>query len=99
MKKDIHPEYHTIKVVMTDGTEFETRSTWGGEGETMTLDFSRSSPPCAAVTRSRVASMFVMASVSLLTAGERAAREPGSFDRGREPTARERGGRPLAPEE
>ena len=23
MKKDIHPEYHRIKVVMTDGTEFE----------------------------------------------------------------------------
>jgi len=31
MKKDIHPDYHTIKVVMTDGTEFETRSTqWRG---------------------------------------------------------------------
>ena len=22
MKKDIHPDYHRIKVVMTDGTEF-----------------------------------------------------------------------------
>jgi len=22
MKKDVHPDYHTIKVVMTDGTEF-----------------------------------------------------------------------------
>ena len=29
MKKNIHPKYHKIKVVMTDGTEFETRSTWG----------------------------------------------------------------------
>lgn len=29
MKKDIHPDYHMIKVVMTDGTEYETRSTWG----------------------------------------------------------------------
>ncbi|MGA0057505.1 MAG: 50S ribosomal protein L31, partial [Pelagibacteraceae bacterium] len=29
MKKEIHPNYHKIKVVMTDGTEFETRSTWG----------------------------------------------------------------------
>ena len=28
MKKNIHPNYHKIKVVMTDGTEFETRSTW-----------------------------------------------------------------------
>jgi large subunit ribosomal protein L31 len=28
MKLDLHPDYHTIKVVMTDGTEFTTRSTW-----------------------------------------------------------------------
>jgi len=28
MKKDIHPDYHTIKVVMTDGTEYSTRSTY-----------------------------------------------------------------------
>ncbi len=28
MKADIHPEYHTIKVVMTDGSEFITRTTW-----------------------------------------------------------------------
>ncbi len=28
MKADIHPDYHTIKVQMTDGTVFETRSTW-----------------------------------------------------------------------
>ncbi|MGB7619750.1 MAG: 50S ribosomal protein L31, partial [Pseudolabrys sp.] len=26
MKQDIHPGYHTIKVVMTDGSEFTTRS-------------------------------------------------------------------------
>ncbi|MBM3583474.1 MAG: 50S ribosomal protein L31 [Alphaproteobacteria bacterium] len=38
MKKDIHPDYHTIKVVMTDGTEFETRSTYGKAGDRMTLD-------------------------------------------------------------
>ena len=31
MKKNIHPEYHTIKVEMIDGTQFETRSTWGSE--------------------------------------------------------------------
>ena len=29
MKNDIHPAYHMIKVQMTDGTQFETRSTWG----------------------------------------------------------------------
>lgn len=45
MKKDIHPEYHTIKVVATDGTTFETRSTWGKEGDTMHLDIDPSSHP------------------------------------------------------
>ena len=29
MKAEIHPNYHTITVVMTDGTEYQTRSTWG----------------------------------------------------------------------
>lgn len=38
MKTNTHPDYHTIKVVMTDGTEYETRSTWGKEGDTMRLD-------------------------------------------------------------
>ncbi|KKJ76273.1 50S ribosomal protein L31 [Kiloniella litopenaei] len=45
MKKDIHPEYHTIKVVMTDGSEFETRSTWGKEGDVMRLDIDPKSHP------------------------------------------------------
>ncbi len=38
MKANIHPDYHTIKVVMTDGTEYETRSTWGKEGDVLRLD-------------------------------------------------------------
>ncbi len=38
MKTGIHPDYHMIKVQMTDGTVFETRSTWGKEGDLMTLD-------------------------------------------------------------
>ena len=38
MKADTHPDYHTIKVVMTDGTSYETRSTWGKEGDEMRLD-------------------------------------------------------------
>ena len=38
MKKSIHPEYHTIKVEMTDGTQFETKSTWGAEGDTLKLE-------------------------------------------------------------
>jgi large subunit ribosomal protein L31 len=38
MKADIHPDYHEIKVVLTDGTEFTTRSTYGQPGETLRLD-------------------------------------------------------------
>lgn len=38
MKNDIHPDYHTITIEMTDGTAFETRSTWGKEGDVMKLD-------------------------------------------------------------
>ncbi|MCZ4273722.1 50S ribosomal protein L31 [Maritalea porphyrae] len=45
MKKDIHPDYHMIKVVMTDGTEFTTRSTWGEEGQTMQLDIDPKTHP------------------------------------------------------
>lgn len=29
MKKDIHPNYHFVNVVMTDGTEYVTRTTHG----------------------------------------------------------------------
>lgn len=29
MKKDIHPNYHFVKVVMTDGVEYMTRTTHG----------------------------------------------------------------------
>ncbi|MAB14924.1 MULTISPECIES: 50S ribosomal protein L31 [Parvibaculum] len=45
MKKDIHPEYHVINVAMTDGTTFQTRSTWGAEGDTMTLDIDPTTHP------------------------------------------------------
>ncbi len=38
MKKNIHPDYHNIKVVMTDGSKFQTKSTWGKEGDTLKLD-------------------------------------------------------------
>ncbi|MFO0995498.1 MAG: 50S ribosomal protein L31 [Alphaproteobacteria bacterium] len=38
MKKDTHPEYHEINIVMTDGTTFKTRSTWGKAGDTLRLD-------------------------------------------------------------
>ncbi len=45
MKADIHPDYHKIKVVMTDGVEYETRSTWGAEGDVMNLDIDPNSHP------------------------------------------------------
>ena len=45
MKAEIHPDYHTIKVVMTDGTEFFTRSTYGKEGDVMQLDIDPNSHP------------------------------------------------------
>jgi large subunit ribosomal protein L31 len=45
MKADIHPNYHTIKVVMTDGTEYLTRSTYGKEGDTLNLDIDPKTHP------------------------------------------------------
>jgi large subunit ribosomal protein L31 len=38
MKNDIHPDYHEITVIMTDGTEFVTRSCYGKPGARMLLD-------------------------------------------------------------
>jgi large subunit ribosomal protein L31 len=45
MKPDIHPDYHDITIVMTDGTEFKTRSTWGKAGDTLRLDIDPKSHP------------------------------------------------------
>ena len=45
MKKDIHPDYHKITVVMTDGTEFETYSTYGSEGDQLKLDIDTKTHP------------------------------------------------------
>jgi large subunit ribosomal protein L31 len=45
MKKNTHPDYHMIKVTMTDGSSFETRSTWGKAGDTMRLDIDPLSHP------------------------------------------------------
>jgi large subunit ribosomal protein L31 len=45
MKTDIHPEYHMIKVVMTDGSEFMTRSTYGKDGDTLNLDIDPKTHP------------------------------------------------------
>ena len=45
MKKEGHPDYHFVKVVMTDGTEYMTRSTYGSEGDTLTLDIDPKTHP------------------------------------------------------
>ena len=45
MKKGIHPDYHEINVVMTDGSTFKTRSTMGKAGDTLRLDIDPKSHP------------------------------------------------------
>ena len=45
MKKDIHPDYHEITVVMTDGSKYKTRSTMGKAGDTLKLDIDPKSHP------------------------------------------------------
>ena len=45
MKKDLHPDYHEINIVMTDGTEFKTRSTYGKPGERLQLDIDPKTHP------------------------------------------------------
>ena len=45
MKKNTHPNYHKITVVMTDGSTFETRSTWGNEGDELKLEVDSKTHP------------------------------------------------------
>ncbi|MBP0464558.1 50S ribosomal protein L31 [Roseomonas sp. PWR1] len=45
MKPDTHPDYHVINVIMTDGTEFKTRSCYGKPGDTLRLDIDTKSHP------------------------------------------------------
>lgn len=45
MKPNIHPDYHEINIVMTDGTTFVTRSTMGKAGDTLRLDIDTKSHP------------------------------------------------------
>ena len=45
MKKDIHPDYHTITVKLTDGSTYETRSTYQQEGAVLNLEIDPSSHP------------------------------------------------------
>ena len=45
MKKDLHPDYHMIDVKMTDGSTFQVRSTWGAEGDTLSLEVDPTTHP------------------------------------------------------
>ena len=45
MKQGIHPDYHEITVVMTDGTSYQTRSTYGKAGDTLRLEIDPKSHP------------------------------------------------------
>ncbi len=40
-----HPDYHFITVVMTNGESYQTRSTYGKEGDTLTLDIDPTTHP------------------------------------------------------
>lgn len=45
MKTETHPDYHFITVQMTDGTTYQTRSTWGKEGDTLHLEIDPTTHP------------------------------------------------------
>lgn len=45
MKKDIHPQYHVIEVKMTNGDVVQMKSTWGQEGDQLSLDIDPSVHP------------------------------------------------------
>lgn len=41
----LHPKQHKVTVVMTDGTKFEIKTTWGKEGDTLRLDVDPKNHP------------------------------------------------------
>ena len=41
----INPKQHKINVVMTDGSKFQIMTTWGKEGDTLTLDMDPKNHP------------------------------------------------------
>ncbi len=45
MKPDIHPDYHKVKIVLTDGTELDSYSTYGVEGDRIVLDIDPNTHP------------------------------------------------------
>ena len=45
MKKNIHPDYHFIEVKLVDGSTYVTRSTYGAENATLSLEIDPSVHP------------------------------------------------------
>lgn len=45
MKSGIHPDYHEITVIMSDGTEFKTHSCYGEAGSSLRLDVDPKTHP------------------------------------------------------
>lgn len=45
MKAGIHPDYHKITIKMTDGSSYETYSTYGKEGDVLQLDVDPKTHP------------------------------------------------------
>jgi large subunit ribosomal protein L31 len=45
MKADTHPNYHFITVTLTNGDTYQTRSTYGKEGDVLNLDIDPSTHP------------------------------------------------------
>lgn len=45
MKKDIHPPYHTITIVMTNGKKRQIRTTYGKPDDVLHLDIDSESHP------------------------------------------------------
>jgi large subunit ribosomal protein L31 len=45
MKQGIHPDYHEITIVQTDGSSYKTYSTYGKAGDSMRLEVDPMSHP------------------------------------------------------
>ncbi|ATI40991.1 50S ribosomal protein L31 [Pacificitalea manganoxidans] len=45
MKTDIHPDYHFIDVKLTNGDVLKMKSTYGSEGDNLSLDIDPSVHP------------------------------------------------------
>lgn len=82
MKADVHPDYHEITVVMTDGTKYQTRSTYGKAGDVLNLDVDPLTHPAwsggtAKVVEKGQLSKFEKRFGSFLSTGPAAAEKDG----------------------